>query len=47
MLDMAGPNEKVSDLRARLSATGSKLSEISKKAAAATTFEKPLKSSSD
>ncbi len=33
---MAEPNEKVSDLRARLSATGSKLSEISKKAAAAT-----------
>ena len=33
---MAEPNEKVSDLRARLSATGSKLSEISKKAATAT-----------
>ena len=33
---MAEPNEKVSDLRARLSATGSKLSEISKKAATVT-----------
>ena len=33
---MAEPNQKVSDLRARLSATGSKLSEISKKAATAT-----------
>ncbi|MDP6235339.1 MAG: hypothetical protein QF364_05810 [Candidatus Poseidoniaceae archaeon] len=33
---MSEPNQKVSDLRARLSATGSKLSEISKKAATAT-----------